>query len=194
MSTPIVEVVNANKTSDETHRMNGHEPKDVSSAASNASARVTSEEVPRQIKVATHLLTRQLERPCDLTKELRQSPPKSNEETFSLIRGPSRLQGSRFDIVTGAPLNSRSDMLTGQMISTTRQHEQITSTAHQPKRQQLPLILEEAEDESDHFTSSSMHYVVTVINNLSHILHCDSTHTRILSTQIPNFRFQRQIP
>ena len=33
-----------------------------------------------------------------------------------------------------------------------------------------------------------MHHVVTAIKNLPHILQRDATHTRILNTQVPNFR------
>ena len=97
MSTTIVEGVNASETGDETHSLTGHEPEDVGSAIGNARTPVTTEEVARQIKAATDPLTRQLERPCDLMKELRQSLPKRSKETFGLIQGSWRPHGSRFN-------------------------------------------------------------------------------------------------
>ena len=56
-----------------------------------------SKEVARQIKAATDPLTEQLERLCDLKKELRPVSPKRNEKTTGLIQGPSRLHSKSFD-------------------------------------------------------------------------------------------------
>ena len=83
MSSPIVEGLNSNEIGDETHNLNGHEPEDVNNATNNASTPFTSEEVARQIKTATDPLTKQLKRPCDQMKELRQAPGKRNEETLA---------------------------------------------------------------------------------------------------------------
>ena len=85
------------ETGDGTYILNGHEPEDVNSATSSLNIPVTSEEVARQIKAATDPLTKQLERLCDLIEELRQVPPRRNEDTTGLIQRPSRPHSSRFD-------------------------------------------------------------------------------------------------
>ena len=82
-------------------------------------------------------------------------------------------------------------MMTGKMNCIARQHEQISSSDHQHNSQRRPLILEDAEDEPDQFTSSPMDLVVTAINNLPLNLQQDATHTQILNTQVPNFRGSR---
>ena len=97
MSAPNTEEVNVSGTGDESHIFGSHEVVDVSNAASNSSAPVTSEEVARQIKAAADPLTKQLEWLCDLMKELRQALPRRNEENFGLTQGPSRRHGSKFD-------------------------------------------------------------------------------------------------
>ena len=74
-------------------------------------------------------------------KEFQQAPPKGNEETNDLLQSPSRVPSQWFD------------MLTGQMNPMKRQHEQMTSTDHQPKRETRPLLLEDPEDEPDQFTN-----------------------------------------
>ena len=100
MSTPIVGGVNTSETVDETQSLNGREPKDVNSAASNLSSPVTSKEVARQIKAADDPLTKQLERLCDLMKEFQLVPLKRFEETTGFVQGPLRAHSSRFDICT----------------------------------------------------------------------------------------------
>ena len=75
-------------------------------------------------------------------KELKRDSTRRVEETSNLDQGLSRPHDSRFEMVTGAPLNPHSDMMTGQMKPMMRQHEQMPSTAQQPNRPQL-LILEE---------------------------------------------------
>ena len=96
MSAPIAEGVNTTGTVDETHNLGSHELEDVSSAASNLSALVTSEKVARQIKAASDRLARQLERLCGLMKKLRQAPTRRNEEIFGVTQGPSKPHGTRF--------------------------------------------------------------------------------------------------
>ena len=90
MSTSIDEGVSANETGGETHSLTSHEPADVNNASSSLSTPVTSEEVATQIKAAVDPLNRQLERPPDLMKDLRQVPPSRNEKTTGSVLGPSR--------------------------------------------------------------------------------------------------------
>ena len=99
MITPIVKGANATETADEIHSSSGHEPKDVNSATSNSSSPVRSEEVGRQIKAATDPLTRQLQRLCDLMKELKRAHLERNEETTGVIQGPAWPHSSRFGIL-----------------------------------------------------------------------------------------------
>ena len=96
MVTPIVEGVNTNETSAETHNLSVHEPEDVKSATSKSGTPVTSEEVARQIKAATDSSTRQLEWLCDLMKELKRATTKRNEETSGLFQSILRPHSSRF--------------------------------------------------------------------------------------------------
>ena len=88
MSNPIKEGVNINETNDETHNLTGHELRDVSSADGIISVPVTSEEVTRQIKAATNPLTKQLDRLCDLMKELRQASAERNEDRSKALQEP----------------------------------------------------------------------------------------------------------
>ena len=97
MNAPIAEGVNTSGTGDEAHSLGGHELEDVSSAANNSSALITSEKVARQIKAATDPLARQFERLCDLMKELRQARSRRNKEISGLTQGPSKPHGTRFD-------------------------------------------------------------------------------------------------
>ena len=78
-------------------------------------------------------------------------------------------------------------MMTGQMKTTTRQFEQVTSTAHQSNRQRQHLILEDSEDELDQITSSLIDHVVTAVNNLPQFLQRCATQNRLLNTWVPNF-------
>ena len=97
MSSQISERLNTTKTHDETFSLIGQKLGYINRAGSNLSTLVTSEEATRQIKAATDPLTRQLERLCDLMRELRQAPPKRNEETSGLIQGSSRSPNHRCD-------------------------------------------------------------------------------------------------
>ena len=85
MSTSIVERVNTGKTVVKSNSVSAHKLEVVKSVISNSSTLVTSEEVARQIKTASDLLIRQLERLCNILKELRQAPPKRNEQTSRLF-------------------------------------------------------------------------------------------------------------
>ena len=86
MTTPIDEGVRSNETGDEAHSLIGHEPGDVNSASIRSRTTVTSKQVPRQIKAATHRVTRQLNRLCDLLKHIRQVLLSPDEETTGLIQ------------------------------------------------------------------------------------------------------------
>ena len=97
MGAPNSEDVNTNVTGDKTHRLGSQEVEDVGKAATGASVPITSEEVARQIKAATDPLTKQLEKLCDLMRELRRDAPRRSEETSGLVQGPPRLRGDRFD-------------------------------------------------------------------------------------------------
>ena len=70
MSDPSSEGVSTTETGDETHSLTGHEPKDVNRAVSSLCTPVTSEEVAKQIRAATDVLTKKLEWLDDLMKEL----------------------------------------------------------------------------------------------------------------------------
>ena len=98
MRTPNDERVIMNETGDETHSLTAHEPGDINSAISSLSIPVRSEELAGQIKEATDLLTNQLERLCDLKRELRQVPPRCNEEIIGFIPGSLRPRCNRSDI------------------------------------------------------------------------------------------------
>ena len=89
--------VNATETNVETHSLSGQEVRDVYSASSNLCTLVTLEKLAIQIKAATDLLTKQLERLCDLMKELRQTCAKLREETIGVIQGSSKALNQRSD-------------------------------------------------------------------------------------------------
>ena len=78
-----------------THSLDGNEIEDVKSAATSLSTPITSEEVARQIRAATDLLTRQLEKLCDLMLELHKDASRRNEETCAPFQGPSRPNSER---------------------------------------------------------------------------------------------------
>ena len=82
-------------TGDETHSLDSHEPEDAGNVAASSSVPITSKEVARQIKVATDPLTKQLEKLCDLMKELRRDTSRRSEETSGLVQGPSRPRATR---------------------------------------------------------------------------------------------------
>ena len=71
MSTPSIEEANTSSTGEQTRSLGGNEAEDFNCAATTLSTPITSEEVARQIRVATDPLTRQLEKLCDLVLELR---------------------------------------------------------------------------------------------------------------------------
>ena len=80
-------------------------------------------------------------------------------------------------MVTGAPWTARSELLRGTLNPMMRQ----------PNRQKRPLLLEDEEDEPEMSNNSPIDHLVTAISNLLHILQRDTTHTRILNTQVSNF-------
>ena len=74
-------------TGEEIHSLDGNELEDVS-AATGLSVSITSEEVARQIRATTNLLTKLLEMLCDLMSELRQDRAKRDEGTSVPTQGP----------------------------------------------------------------------------------------------------------
>ena len=90
MSTSIVEWLKTSEIGDIIHNSSDHKQEVVNRLTTNLCTLVTSRKVARQITVATDPLTRQLEQLCDLMKNLRQGPPKHNEETHALVQCPSR--------------------------------------------------------------------------------------------------------
>ena len=88
-------------------------------------------EVARQVKAATDPLTTQFERLCDLRAELPRDTSKRSQENLcphSRYLGP---RSERYDMVTGAPLTARSELLNGPLNPMMRQPDNITSTGQQ---------------------------------------------------------------
>ena len=84
MSVQNIEKVNNSTTSDETQSLSGHELDDVDSTAIILSAPFRTHEVTRQFKVVTDPLTEQLEKLCDVMKELKRDSYRRGEETSGL--------------------------------------------------------------------------------------------------------------
>ena len=80
MRGPNIEEAKTSSTGDEIHSLDGIEKGDVNSAATSLSTPITSEGVARQIRAATDVLTRQLEKVCDLMLELHKDAFRRNEE------------------------------------------------------------------------------------------------------------------
>ena len=97
MNAPNSQEVKTKLTGDETHSLGSHEVEDFGNVAASSSAPITSEEVPRQIKAANDPLTKQLEKLCDLMRELRRDTCRLSEEISGLFQGPSRPRGDTFD-------------------------------------------------------------------------------------------------
>ena len=97
MSPSNTEEVNTSMTGDVTHSVASHEVVDVGNAAASSNVPISSEKVALQFKVTTDPLTKQLEKLCDIMKELGRDTSRRSEETSGLIQGPSRPRGHRFD-------------------------------------------------------------------------------------------------
>ena len=89
--------MNTNKTIDETQVSPGLELGDVNSAADNLNSSITSVEAAKQFKSANDPPSKQLERLCNLLKELHQAPLQRKEETSGLIQGSSKAPKHRPD-------------------------------------------------------------------------------------------------
>ena len=96
MSAPNFKEVKTSLTGDEIHSLGSHEVEVVGNATTSSSVPIRSEKIARQIKAATNLLTEQLEKLCDLMRELRRDAPRLSEETSGLNQGPSQPRGDRF--------------------------------------------------------------------------------------------------
>ena len=83
MSAPNSEEVNTRLTCDKTHGLGNHDVEDVGNAATSSNVPITSEEVARQIRAATSLLTKRLEKFCDLTRELRRDTSRRSEKLLA---------------------------------------------------------------------------------------------------------------
>ena len=150
MNSPCPEEVNTNMRGNETHSLGIHEGEDVGIAVTSSSAPITSEEAVRQIKL---LLIPYLS--CwkqFLMRELRRETSRRNEETSGPVQGPSRPRSGIFDMVTGAHLPPRAEMLTGPMIPLMRQPDHMNPTLLQPNKQRQPLQLEDAREEGEQLT------------------------------------------
>ena len=84
-------------TGEETHSLDGNEVEVVNGAATGLTVPITSEEVARQIRAATDLLTKQLEKLGDLMKKLRPDTARRDEGTSAPAQGPSGPRGDRYD-------------------------------------------------------------------------------------------------
>ena len=82
--------MNISLTGEETPSLDGSEVEDVSSAATGLSVPITSEEVAREIS-----LTKQLEKLCDIMKELHLDTARLDEGTFAPPQGLSGPRGNR---------------------------------------------------------------------------------------------------
>ena len=100
MSAPNSEELNTSRTGDETHSLGSHELEDVNKSAASSSVPITAQEVARQNNSATDPLTKQLEKLCNLMKNLRRDTSRRSGETSDLIQGPSTPRGDRFDKTT----------------------------------------------------------------------------------------------
>ena len=67
------------------------------SARSSLDTSATSDEVARQIKAATNLLSQQLEMLCDLMKEILRTPPKREDKISGLFHAFWRAASRRFE-------------------------------------------------------------------------------------------------
>ena len=87
---------------------------------------------------------------------------------------------------------SRSDIVTGTLnpafapLSTLAPPERLTSP--ELSQHQKVFSLDDEQEEPAVNTSSQMNQEVSAINNLSAILQREVTQTRVLHTQVPNFR------
>ena len=169
---------------EETHSLDGRDVGDVKRAASCLSVPITSQEVARQIREATDPLTKQLEKLFDFMIELHRDTTNCNEGTSAPTQGPSGPRGERYDMGTGALLTTGSELLSGAMNPMMREPDHKTSTLQQPNRQQRPLLLEDADHETEQFNNSPIDHVVTSINNLPHLLQGDAAHVWIFNTQV----------
>ena len=167
------------------------EVEDAGSAATISNAAITSEKAVRQIKrLLIPYLTSWKQ---FIIRELRRHTSRRNEETSGLVQGPSRPRSGRFDMVTGAHLPRRAELLNGPMTPVMRQPDHMTPTLLQPNKQRQPLQLEDAEEEGEQLSNSPIDHVATAIVNLPHTFQLDAAHSRILNTHLSIFRGSKDI-
>ena len=80
--------MNTSLTGEETHSLDGSEVEKVNSAATGLNVPMTSEEVARQIRVATDPLTKQLQKLCDLKRELHRDRTRRDGGTSVKLSAP----------------------------------------------------------------------------------------------------------
>ena len=80
--------MNTSLTGEKTHSLHGNEVKAINNAATGLSALITSEEVEQQLRAATDPLTKQLEMPCDLMRELCRDTVRCGGGTSAPAQGP----------------------------------------------------------------------------------------------------------
>ena len=91
--------MNTSLTREETHSLEGNVI--FNNAAASSSVPITPEEVARQIRAATDPL-RQLEKLCDLMKQLHRDTARRNERTSAQIQRPSGPREQKYNSITFA--------------------------------------------------------------------------------------------
>ena len=145
------------------------------------SVSVTSEDVERQIKAVTDLITQQLPHICESMKELgdEQAHRRHEETASSGATSLSTGSVSWFEMVT------RTLNLAFAPLNTLASPERLTSPGIPPY--QRVFSLDDGDERLAANTSSQLNQVVRAINSLTAILQRDVTQTKVLHTQVSNF-------
>ena len=93
----MIREINTSLTREEAHSSDCNEVEDVNSAAPSLSVPITSEEVARRIRATTDLLTKQLQKLCNLMKELGRDTARRDEVISASTQGASGPRGDRYD-------------------------------------------------------------------------------------------------
>ena len=94
--------MNTSLTGEETHSLDGSEVEKVNTAATCLNVPMTSEEVARQIRAATDPLTKQLQKLCDLMRELHRDTTRRDGGTSDKLSAPQDY------VVTGTTVSKKS--------------------------------------------------------------------------------------
>ena len=95
--------MNTSLTGKKIHSLDGSEVEAVNSAATGLSVSITSEELARQFRAATDPLTKQLEKLCDLMRELRRDTVRRDQDTSAPAQGPLGPRGDMYDTILKIP-------------------------------------------------------------------------------------------